>query len=263
MNASFETFCIAKVEFARVTAPAAANQRSMQRWIWLSGAALAAILCAAWLWTRAPLARDLDDHGTKLHRENTVDVESAAPRSSAPAGGVTHTDPEKRAQLRRRLLPLRAERTHDSVRRALGAAPVAQRPVRTADDAKLFSEFIEERVRPDLTYRAQTCYKQLLERSPNVRGDLTLGFEFLGERDLGGIINGVLIHGATLSDEHFSTCLRDSFLSLYFDPPPGGGRAAINLRFHFEDGNATSEQISPVDRHDGRESSETSSAAKP
>jgi hypothetical protein len=257
-----ETFCTAQVEFTRVTAPVAANQRSMQRWIWLSGAALAAILCAAWLWTRAPLARGLDDHGPKLHADNTLDAESAAPRSAMPAGSVTHTDPEKRAQLRRRLLPLRVERTHDSVRRALGAAPIAQRPARTAEDGKLLSAFIEERVRPDLTYRAQTCYKALLERSPNAQGDLTLSFEFLAERELGGIINGFLIRSGTLNEETFTACLRDSFLSLYFDPPPGGGRATANLRFHFEAGSATNEPAL-VDRHGGRESAEASSAAKP
>lgn len=246
----------------------AAHQPSMQRWLWLSGSALAALLCAAWLWTRAPLARGFANPHSKLHGANTLGTEfpsAAARRSPVPASGVTHADPEKRALLRRRLLALRVERTHDSVRRALGASSIVPHSARAADDPKLYTAFINERVRPDLTYFAQTCYEELEQRSPGAHGHVTLGLEFLADRELGGIINGVLIRaGATLSDETFDACLRDSFLSIYFDPPPSGGRAAINLQFRFEDGNvAAGEQVSLVDRHGGRDGGPPSSAVRP
>lgn len=240
----------------------------MQRWIWLSGAALAAILCAAWLWTRSPLARSRASRDTNLHGGSTAAAPSPATtarRSPVPAGGVTHVDPEKRAQLRRRLLQLRVERTHDSVRRALGASSAAQRPARAADDPKLYSAFINERVQPELTQQAQTCYEELLARSPSAQGDVTLGLEFLADRELGGIVNAVLIRsGATLNDDRLDRCLCDSFLALYFDPPPSGGRTTVNLRMHFEDGTvAASEQVSLADRHGGRDSASPPPAAKP
>jgi hypothetical protein len=113
----------------------------------------------------------------------------------------------------------------------------SQNPVRTSNDIESAARFIQERIRNDFVPMAKGCYQDLLRRKPEAEGDVVVGFEILGDESVGGVVNSAEIRSeSTLRDESLETCLRESFLSLYFDPPPGGAVATIRFPFHFAHG---------------------------
>jgi hypothetical protein len=154
-------------------------------------------------------------------------------------GGTTHFDPTKRAEILRQLLAL-LQPGADGAAPAGSAGQIAggdRRRFRSTNDIELASRFVEERIRSDFVPMARGCYQDLLRRKPEAEGDVVVGFELLGDESVGGVVNSAEIRDAsTLRDESLETCLRESFLSVYFDPPPAGVTATINFPFHFAHG---------------------------
>jgi hypothetical protein len=80
---------------------------------------------------------------------------------------------------------------------------------------------------------AKGCYRDLLQRKPEAEGDVVVAFEIMGDESVGGVVNSAEIREeSTLRGPSLETCLRESFLAVYFDPPPG--RAVATIRFPFD-----------------------------
>ena len=111
---------------------------------------------------------------------------------------------------------------------------LGQRRFRSTSDTATAARFIQERVRSDFVPMAKGCYDDFLRRKPEAEGVVSVGFEILGDESVGGVVNSAEIRDeSTLRDESFETCLRESFLSVYFDPPPGGGKVSVVYPFRF------------------------------
>jgi hypothetical protein len=163
---------------------------------------------------------------------------AANPQATAD-GGPTHFDRRRRAEILRELLGLLQPDPDEapSQNDAIPSASLGQRRFRTTNDVEAAARFIQERIRNDFVPMARGCYQELLQRKPEVEGDVVVGFEILGDESVGGVVNSAEIRNeSTLRDELLETCLRESFLSVYFDPPPGGARATIRFPFHFANG---------------------------
>jgi hypothetical protein len=151
--------------------------------------------------------------------------------------GLTHVDRHKREEMLRQLLVLLRPDQGSASNGVAPSAPVAPLRFRSTNDVQTAARFIQERIRNDFVPMAKGCYQDLLRRKPEVEGDVVVGFEILGDESVGGVVNSAEIRDeSTLRDESLETCLRESFLAVYFDPPPGGGRATIRFPFHFAHG---------------------------
>jgi len=199
-------------------------------------------MVALWWWSRSP--------AKPAERVSVIDVakEAAASRSPstlsdrrAPAdGGLTHVDPEKRAEMLQQLIALLktdANRAPEPNAATTQTGVGGPRPFRSTSDIEAAARFMQERIRSDFVPMAKGCYVDLLRRKPEAEGNVVVGFEILGDESVGGVVNSAAIRDeSTLRDESFETCLRESFLSVYFDPPPGGGVATVRFPFHFANG---------------------------
>jgi hypothetical protein len=145
-------------------------------------------------------------------------------------GGRTHVDPERRAEIFRQLVALLQTDASPS-------NPTAAPRFRTTNDLQTAARFFQERIRNDFVPMAKGCYQDFLRRKPEAEGDVVVGFEVMGDETVGGVVSSAEIRDeSTLRDESLETCLRESFLSVYFDPPPAGAVATIRMPFHFAHG---------------------------
>jgi hypothetical protein len=144
------------------------------------------------------------------------------PPTNADAG-LTHLDPQKRAEILRELLSMWRPDANAPGTGATSLPPVTgQQRFRTTNDVETATRFIEERIRNDFVPMAKGCYNDFLRRKPEAEGNVVVGFEIMGDESVGGVVNSAEIRDeSTLRDPSLETCLRESFLSVYFDPPPG------------------------------------------
>jgi hypothetical protein len=157
----------------------------------------------------------------------------------------THVDPARRAELKR----LIEAAGHDAPRAAgsAGKAGAATEtagagvnpapgtgPARRTDSVEEYARFIHERLRDDFVPMANVCYDELRSRSPGAAGTVIMDFKIIGRASLGSLVDSAEVkHESTLRDATLEECLRNSFLSVYFDSPPVGVQATLNYPFVF------------------------------
>lgn len=79
---------------------------------------------------------------------------------------------------------------------------------------------------------AGTCYEAALELDPKLAGRLVLSFVIVGDESVGGIVESVEIDpSTTIAGDELLYCMRESLLSLVFEPPKGGGSVTVTYPF--------------------------------
>ena len=167
----------------------------------------------------------------------------APPRSAAVVKPrkLTPEAREKRDEMRRKIYAAFAEAPPPT---APGAAPsaTAAAPATNAapgippgkPKARLEKGYIQKRIREDFFPLARECYEAALERDPALGGKLDLHFEIVGDESVGGIVE--LVERAEdneIVEEEFIYRVRESMLSMTFEPPKGGGSVTVTYPFLF------------------------------
>jgi hypothetical protein len=157
-------------------------------------------------------------------------VEYATAASVAPATGhPTRHDRGARDEMRERIY------------RGFGRPPPAQpasanqAPLALGSDAGTLDRlYIQKRIREDFVPLAKECYEAALERDPKLAGKLVFSFVIAGDEDVGGIVESAeLDPSSTLVEKGLVYCLRESLLSLSFEPPEHGGVVTVTYPFVF------------------------------
>jgi hypothetical protein len=176
---------------------------------------------------------------TRTPSERRLGVSSpAAPASSIQSDQVTQfakaqrereepmarltTSRERADELRRVLRKLWADRAAANPEQSTGAPsrmPASDGKGNQAD--KPLGKYIRSVVEEQFTPLAKDCYAELLERVPNIAGNLVLEMNISGALSVGGVVENVSVaDGATLKDSTFLTCMQESMYSLVLDAPP-------------------------------------------
>jgi hypothetical protein len=115
------------------------------------------------------------------------------------------------------------------------STPARGRAPRVPGDAgKLDAAYIRSRIQQDFMPLAKECYEAALERAPGLRGKLVFSFVIIGDEAVGGIVESAEIDpSSTLTDAELGYCLRESLLSVSFDPPPESGVVSVTYPFMF------------------------------
>ncbi|MCB9590656.1 MAG: AgmX/PglI C-terminal domain-containing protein [Polyangiaceae bacterium] len=167
---------------------------------------------------------------------------SVEPSASAPRkrGGR-----ERRDEMRRRIYeafkqaPPPEAPAPKPAKAATAPAPAA--PQSAKPRGTLPKGYIQKRIREDFIPLAKECYEAALERDPDLGGKLTVNFEIVGDESVGGIVESAeLAEDSEIQDEEFMYCMRESMLSMTFEPPKGGGSVGVTYPFLFsnEDGDS-------------------------
>jgi hypothetical protein len=69
---------------------------------------------------------------------------------------------------------------------------------------------------------------------PDPRGQIVFWFAIVGDEKVGGIVESVdVLDESTLRDPEMIECMRESFLSVTFPPPKGGGFVTVKYPMMF------------------------------
>jgi hypothetical protein len=151
--------------------------------------------------------------------------------SGASAASTPVLDKKARDELRRRIL---AGWAAGDDAEAAAAARAGRVPEKAPSGGPLDAKYIQEVVRSDFFPMAVKCYEELQIRKKDARGRIEIKFKIIGDEKLGGIIEEADIdNDGGLADEKLDTCLRESFLSLSFKPPPKGGWVTVVYPMEF------------------------------
>jgi hypothetical protein len=183
--------------------------------------------------------------------------EPKAPNTPREAGGATrsndsgrsghdpdatalrgHVDKIKRNEVRARIEALNASISSPdgafdfAASRDRTPVGVATRTGPSLADTPL-GHYIRARIRSDYMPLAKQCYEELLGRSPKAGGKIVATFRIVGDKRVGGVIESVdFDEGTTISDNAMLECLRESLLSVSFEPPPES--AAVDVTYPIE-----------------------------
>jgi len=139
---------------------------------------------------------------------------SSPPDAEAPKRGAAYVLPDKPPWDVPRNSPRPAAPTEEDA---------AGEPVHGIDP-----KYIQERVRNDFFPVARKCYGDALERDPQLAGSLVFAFKIVGDEKTGGIVEEVdVLNESTLRDPDVIDCMRQSFLSVTFPAPEGGGEVTV------------------------------------
>ena len=177
-----------------------------------------------------------------------VEAAREGPRATPPAGALPpaaagersvtrRRDPDKRARARQSADAVRArlralQERRDSEKQAPGqgstaaaAAPTTMPPPEGTGNQvhKPLGEYVQRLLKEEFIPLGKDCYQELLERSPNASGSLTMKVVVTGDPAVGGVVDAVDVSSdSELSDETLLTCIRESMYSVQFDAPPPG-----------------------------------------
>jgi hypothetical protein len=117
------------------------------------------------------------------------------------------------------------------------AAPGSAAPSESAVEQlpTLDPDYVREAIREQLVPVAIDCYNTALRQDPELAGELVMNFTIVGEEEIGGVVEEVNIdEESTLNDEFVRECLRESMMTVTFEPPPDGGRIEVTYPITFE-----------------------------
>lgn len=99
----------------------------------------------------------------------------------------------------------------------------------------LGKEYIRDLIKDDFVPLAKECYENALERDPELGGRMIFEFTIMGDESVGGIVDGAtLTEDSDFSDPDTVECVRESLMSVIFEPPEGGGTVQVTYPFVFE-----------------------------
>jgi len=92
--------------------------------------------------------------------------------------------------------------------------------------------YIQARIREDFIPLARQCYEAALERDAATAGKLVMSFNIVGDEEVGGIVEAAdSTEDSTLTDPELLYCMRESMLSMSFEPPKHGGSVTVVYPF--------------------------------
>jgi hypothetical protein len=135
----------------------------------------------------------------------------------------------------------RAERDklRERIYRSLGVVPPTNSrslpPSNLAREAGTMDPaYIQARIRKDFFPLARQCYEAALERDAAAAGKLVMSFNIVGDEEVGGIVEAAdSTEDSTLTDPELLYCMRESMLSMSFEPPKQGGSVTVVYPFVF------------------------------
>jgi hypothetical protein len=103
---------------------------------------------------------------------------------------------------------------------------------------ELDKEYTFSRIKEHFIPLADSCYRSLLEQRPTAAGKVHFFFSIVGDETIGGVVESVSLEDerTTMDEPDFLNCVRESMLSVQFDPPPKYGRATIGFDLEFAPG---------------------------
>jgi hypothetical protein len=105
----------------------------------------------------------------------------------------------------------------------------------TAQSHNLSQDYILARLREDFYPLARACYASALTRLPGLHGTFVIDFMIVGDAKVGGIVDQAKTDKSSdITDPEFSTCVRESMLSMVFEPPENDGWLIVRLPVRFE-----------------------------
>lgn len=213
------------------------------------------LLTGAWLVLggEAPRAAGPAETGP---RAQVVAVEGASPQAEEPAEARRAPHRASRAEreaLRRRILDAMEGRggageeprpgaqedaAEAEARRrkssAAGPAEEAPTPGGLIDRGGKHGYLLKV-MNEDLMPLVDECYALVRASKPDLKGNLKLDVELIGDQELGGVIESIeRRHDSELTDPALDECVRESMFSITLPPPPAGGRDAISLDLRLE-----------------------------
>ena len=218
--------------------------------------ALIVVAGGSYLWcrsTRPPTGRTgVDERATETTPEQaTANADREAhPTEREPVRDDAHgaspvtrvqVDPAKREEVRRLIwdalthaAPPAEAPPKRGAQYVLPDKPPWEVPSPTASDAapapsgRIEPKYIQERVRNDFFPLARQCYADGLGQNPALAGKVVFAFNIVGDAKTGGIVEAVdVLNESTLRDPAVIDCMRQSFLSIVFPPPAGGGEVTV------------------------------------
>jgi hypothetical protein len=109
-----------------------------------------------------------------------------------------------------------------------GSAPI------TAPPQTLDKKYIQDRIREDFVPLAKECYEAALERDESLAGKMIIEFTIVGDGSVGGVVDSAnLLEESTLAESELSLCMRESMMSMSFEPPESGGMTTVRYPFVF------------------------------
>jgi hypothetical protein len=96
----------------------------------------------------------------------------------------------------------------------------------------LDAAYVKERIQEDFLPLAKQCYEAALERDSGIAGKLVMSFNIVGDDEVGGIVEAAdSTEDSTISDPELLYCMRESMLSMQFEPPKQGGSVTVVYPF--------------------------------
>ncbi|MBK8719973.1 MAG: AgmX/PglI C-terminal domain-containing protein [Deltaproteobacteria bacterium] len=176
----------------------------------------------------------------------------ASPERAEPAAGATAstaaapvaspaTPPRKTERDRARSDALRLA-LRERARSHGGGRPPAPAEGDAPQPAELDKDYIQARIKDDLVPLATECYESVLEDDPKLAGKMVMTFQIVGDEEVGGVVDAAEVDpSSTLRNAAMDECMRESMMSLSFEPPEGGGSVSVTYPFVFA---STPEQAS-------------------
>jgi len=110
-----------------------------------------------------------------------------------------------------------------------GLVPSGAEPVQN-----LTAGYLQARIREDFIPLARSCYESALARIPGLRGRMVLDFVIVGDAKVGGIVDQAAVNKESdIADPEFTSCMRESMLSMVFAPPGNDGWVSVTYPFVF------------------------------
>jgi hypothetical protein len=201
---------------------------------------IAAIALAVLVWrtrSREPAAggRSPPRGGPAAAQTPAAAATSAASPAAPPASTVRRMDAARRAELLGRLAARRERRASERGIAATVATP--RRGPRTRPD--LPPPTIDKEEIQSVVHEAvpliRECFEMALEKDPALGGALDVEFAIAGEPEIGGLVEDVALASSApgLAGGDFAECIRETVLSLEFDPPAGGGQVKVKYPIVF------------------------------
>lgn len=170
-----------------------------------------------------------------------LEVQPSAAEDEPPAQREPRRSGSKRlqsAEARRRLVQaieharerrVERERREEQERAASGGGVAPETPPR----GRLSREYIQDAVR-DTVPLIRECYEMALEENETLNGQLRARFTIAGEEDVGGYVESAEVEADDeLANEDFLECVRETVMSIEFEPPEGGGVVEVTYPFNF------------------------------
>jgi hypothetical protein len=96
------------------------------------------------------------------------------------------------------------------------------------DSSATLSQYIRSRIKEDYVPLARSCYKNALEKNPDLGGRVVMKFRIGGDRRVGGVVESAEVDPATtMQDDPFLECVKESMMAVSFDAPPNDGHVDV------------------------------------